>query len=331
MSNLLSLLQDARARRAPLLATLQAEHTDCYRLFDGDAEGRPGLTLDCYGSILLVQTQDAPLQEDEQAAIAELAAGEAWTLVYNDCRGERQDYANELDDNLLWEVQHERQISEGGIRYHFEARPQGQQVVLNLAQRAVRRRIHQAAAGKEVLSLFADTGSLGIAASHGGASFVQAIDHQDFRLRLARANAKLNSLPTRPRSLHSDLFAAMRQLSGTGQAKVVRRKKMPAFPELEARQFDLVLLDPPVYAKSPFGVVDSRNDYPALFKHALLATREGGQLLCVNHANEIDGNAWLEQLKRSAAKVGRTVHEAQWIPLDQDVPASPLLAVLLEV
>ena len=52
----------------------------------------------------------------------------------------------------------------------------------------------------------------------------------------------------------------------------MRGKRLPPFPKLEARRFDLVFLDPPRYAKSPFGVVDLINDYAALFKLALLCT-----------------------------------------------------------
>ena len=63
----------------------------------------------------------------------------------------------------------------------------------------------------------------------------------------------------------SYLFPALRQLSGQGQATMVRGKRMPPFPKLEAHQFDVVFLDPPRYAKSPFGVVDLVNDYAALF------------------------------------------------------------------
>ncbi len=79
------------------------------------------------------------------------------------------------------------------------------------------------------------------------------------------------------RFVQSDAFAALRQLSGLGQNKVVRGRRLPPFPRLEPRRFDLVFLDPPRYAQSPFGVVDLIHDYAAVFKPALLCAAEGGR------------------------------------------------------
>jgi len=97
----------------------------------------------------------------------------------------------------------------------------------------------------------------------------------------------------------------------------------------------LVFLDPPRYAKSPFGVVDLVNDYPALFKPALLSTAEGGTLICCNNAAEVDRDAWLDQLQRSARKAGRTIRSTEWILPEADFPSPdgkpPLKMVLLRV
>jgi len=131
------------------------------------------------------------------------------------------------------------------------------------------------------------------------------------------------------------MFAATRQLSGIGQPEMVRGKRMPAFPKLEARQFDLVFLDPPRYAKSLFGVVDLVNDYPAVFKPALLCTNDGGTLICCNNVAQVPYESWAEQLVRSAAKAGRTVRSIERILPDADFPSfdgqPPLKIALLRV
>jgi 23S rRNA (cytosine1962-C5)-methyltransferase len=127
----------------------------------------------------------------------------------------------------------------------------------------------------------------------------------------------------------------MRQLAGIGQPAVVRGKQMPAFPKLEKRPFDVVFLDPPRYAKSPFGVVDLVNDYAALFKPALLCTAEGGTLFCCNNVAEVAREPWLEQLQKSARKAGRTLRDVEWIAPEDDFPSSdgqpPLKMALLRV
>jgi 23S rRNA (cytosine1962-C5)-methyltransferase len=110
---------------------------------------------------------------------------------------------------------------------------------------------------------------------------------------------------------------------------------MPAFPKLEPQKFDLVFLDPPRYAKSHFGVVDLINDYPAIFKPALLSTAEGGTLYCCNNVAEVDRNAWLDQLQRSARKAGRPIRDFEWIMPEADFPSTdgnpPLKIVALRV
>jgi 23S rRNA (cytosine1962-C5)-methyltransferase len=133
----------------------------------------------------------------------------------------------------------------------------------------------------------------------------------------------------------SDAFAAMRQLAGIGQPKMVRGKRMPPFPELAKHRFDLVFMDPPRYAKSPFGVVDLINDYPALLKPALLCTHEGGTLVCCNNVAEVERQAWADQIVRSAEKAGRPIREMEWILPEEDFPSldgnPPLKTLLLRV
>ena len=110
---------------------------------------------------------------------------------------------------------------------------------------------------------------------------------------------------------------------------------MPAFPRLEPRTFDLVFLDPPRYAKSPFGVVDIVHDYAALMKLALLCTTEGGTLICCNNAAAVSREAWADQLERCAAKIGRSVRQLEWIAPEDDFPSHdgqpPLKIALLRV
>jgi 23S rRNA (cytosine1962-C5)-methyltransferase len=152
---------------------------------------------------------------------------------------------------------------------------------------------------------------------------------------VGKENARLNALPIRVRFVKSDAFAALRQLSGIGQPQVVRGKRLPPFPMLAARQFDLVCVDPPRYARSPFGVVDLVNDYPALFKPALLCTAEGGALICTNNVAQVARETWIDQLERSARKAGRSLHAIEWIEPEADFPSpdgkAPLKVALLRV
>ena len=336
-SNIPDLLARALAARADLIARLDAEQTDAYRLFHGTVEGESGLTIDRYGELLLVQTFHRALGADELAAIEGFYADAfpGLPVIWNDRSQSNSRIANTLEPERN-EIAHlPREIRELGVRYRFQARHAGQDPWLFLDLRAGRRRVMQEATRKSVLNMFAYTCGIGIAAAKAGARHVVNVDFAESALAVGKESARLNELPIRVRFVKCDAFAALRQFSGIGQPQFVRGKRMPPFPELKAQQFDVVFLDPPRYARSPFGVVDLVKDYPALFKPALLATAEGGTLICCNNVAQMDREAWVDQLERSARKAGRPIREVEIIAPEADFPSPddkpPLKIALLHV
>lgn len=327
-------LERALDARRELIARLEAEQTNAYRLFHGTVEGRPGLTVDHYGQLILVQSFHDTLPASQLAEVEAFyaAAFPGSELIYNDRSPANSRIANAVPPDRKELATTRREFSELGVKYWVQARHDGQDPWLFLDLRAARRRVMAEAEGKSVLNVFAYTCGVGIAAAKAGARHVVNVDFAESSLTVGRDNAKLNDLPVRPRFVKSDAFAAMRQLAGIGQAKMVRGKRMPPFPELAKHRFDLVFMDPPRYSKSPFGVVDLVNDYPALLKPALLCTHEGGTLICCNNVADVERQAWADQIVRSAEKAGRTVREMEWIMPEEDFPSldgNPPLKVLL--
>lgn len=321
--HLTSLLATAFEARGSLLDRLHAEGTDAYRLFHGTAEGWPGLTIERYGGLLLIQTFHQSLAPEDLDALEAFyaKAQPGLTPIYNDRSQGSSRIANDLPPDQLEAARLPRVVHELGVTYLVQARHRGQDPWLFLDLRAARRRVMRDAPGSSLLNLFAYTCGVGVAAAKAGAGSVVNVDFAESSLAVGRENARLNELSIQPRFIKSDVFAAVRQLAGIGQPKRVRGKAMPAFPHLEPQQFELVFLDPPRYAKSPFGVVDLVNDYPAVFKPALLCTVEGGTLYCCNNVAEVDRDAWLDQLQRSARKAGRPIRDFEWIAPEGDFPS----------
>lgn len=324
MSDILSsLLAAAHEARSALVDRLHEEGTDAYRLFHGTVEGKPGLTVDRYGDLLLVQSFHQSLASEELSALQNFYAKALpdLTVIYNDRSQANSRIVNELSPEQMRAALQPRKVHELGVTYLIQARHKGPDPWLFLDLRAARRRVMHDAPGKPMLNLFAYTCGVGIAAAKAGASSVVNVDFAEGVLAVGRENAKLNSLAIQPQFIKSDVFAALRQLSGIGQPERVRGKRMPAFPKLEPQQFDLAFLDPPRYAKSPFGVVDLVNDYSAMFKPALLCTASGGTLYCCNNVAEVDRGLWLDLLQRSARKAGRTIRDFEWIFPEADFPS----------
>jgi 23S rRNA (cytosine1962-C5)-methyltransferase len=330
-------LNTALKAREQLINQLHSESTDAYRLFHGSVEGASGLTVDRYGDLILAQSFHRPMSPGEREEARNFYAERLPGLdfIYNDRSEANSRISNPLPASLLEKAQQARIATELGAKYLIQARHAGQDPWLFLDARAARRRVKAEAAGKSLLNLFAYTCGTGLVAGLAGASHVVNVDFAESNLAVGKENARLNDLQARPRFVKSDAFAAMRQYAGLGQPGRVRGKPMPPFPKLEPKQFDIVYLDPPRYAKSAFGVVDLINDYPGVFKPALLCTAEGGTMICCNNVAQVQREAWLDQLERSARKAGRPIREMEWIVPEGDFPSPdgkpPLKIALLRV
>jgi 23S rRNA (cytosine1962-C5)-methyltransferase len=315
-------LAAAIARRRALLARLADEDTDCMRLLHGVVEDAPGITVDRYGPILLVQTWRDPLAAGELDALAAVACdalGVALTPCWNH-RGDGPGGSARADQALEAPIGREL-----GLAYDVRPRHRGQDPLLFLDLRVGRRWVKGATAGKSVLNLFAYTCGIGVAALAGGAREVVNVDFARSALAVGRANAERNvddpgALDERFVTIADDVIPVVRQLAGL--AMPTRGKRARAFTRRAARRFDLVVLDPPRWAKGKYGAVDVVRDYPSLFKPALLATAPGGAVLATNHVPEVARNDWLAALERAAAKAGRPLAGLDVLEPEEDFPSS---------
>jgi 23S rRNA (cytosine1962-C5)-methyltransferase len=333
------LVTAALDRRESLLERLTAEETDCYRVFHGIAEGVPGLALDRYGPILLVQTWREPLEDgDVDALHAEIVErlGTPLLAVWNHRAKERGVPFSRFHDPAIPETPEGKEL---GLRYDVRPRHQGLDPLLFLDLRAGRRRVRASAAGKSVLNLFAYTCAMGVAASSGGAREVWNVDFSETALEVGRRNLERNGLPVpESRFVVEDAIAVSRQLAGLPVASSRGRgtsRRERRFARFEPRPFDLVILDPPRWSRGAFGAVDVVRDYPALFKPALLATAPGGSILATNHASEVTREAFGRVLERTARKCGREIRTIEWVGPEEDFPsfddAPPLKAAWIDV
>ncbi len=314
-------VERALAARSALARALAAEGTDCWRLFHGAAEGREGLSIDRYGDIALLQTFREPLAEGELAALerALRAAEPALAhLVWNH-RGPREAGVHLPGEESSEAALAERLVHERGLALCFRARHRGQDPWLFLDLRAGRRALAALAPGKSVLNLFAYTCGAGLAAARAGAREVWNVDFAESALEVGRRSAAHNGLdPARLSFVHEDVLPVVRQLAGL---EVKGRARARSFRRLDAREFDLVFLDPPAWSKGPFGAVDVARDYASLFKPALLATAAGGTILATNHLASVTRAQFAAQLEACARKAGRPLAGLEMLGPDADFPA----------
>lgn len=302
-------LKSAHERRQQLIEKL--DHTTCYRLFHGVAEGRPGLAVDRYGPALLVQTWRDPASAEELDAIEAILSNGLPMAVWHRAGGGRADRVPTGVTEFVG--------TELGLR--FDVTPptdhRGQDPLLFLDFRAARRWVRANAQGKSVLNLFSYTCGIGVAAAAGGASEVLNVDFAQSALDVGRTNAKLNGL--KMGFHHENALPVMRFLAGLSLG--ARRGRQPAFNKPDKRPYDLVVLDPPRWAKTPWGAIDVTRDYASLFKPALLSTSVGGTLLVTNHVPKVALDDWVDSLQRCAKKAGRPLVGLDILECENDFPS----------
>ena len=317
-AELLAAVDRALSRRQDLLQRLQNEGTDAVRLFHGIAEGEPGLSIDRYGPLLLLQTWRAPFSHDDAEALGQhvqAALGESLHVVANHRLGSGKFGAHMPSEVAL----QEHICKEGGLSFWIQARHRGQDPWLFLDLRQGRRAVRQLAKNRVVLNLFSYTCGVGVTASASGALETTNVDFAQSALEIGQRNAQQNGIQgARFSTVQSDCIPVLRQLAGK---PVLRRGRDFRYVKFEPRQYDLVFLDPPRWAKGPFGAVDVVRDYASLFKPCVLTLAEGGVVIATNHVPEVSAVDFAQQLRRIAEKAGRPLRELDLLPVDEDFPA----------
>jgi 23S rRNA (cytosine1962-C5)-methyltransferase len=317
---LLDAVARALDRRCALLGELQTEGTDALRLFHGIAEGEPGLAIDRYGPLLLVQTFRAPLAHSEVEDLGAFVNAKLGLelLVCGNHRGSAPPPGFPLHEPAPAALQ-EHWCRERGLQFAIQGRHRGQDPWLFPDLRPARAFVHEHAAGRTVLNLFAYTCGVGVMAAAGGARDVLNVDFAEGALAVGARNAAQNGVDGKHfRRLQSDCIPVLRQLA---RLPVQRRGRARAFARIEPQPFDLVVLDPPRWAKGSFGAVDVARDYESLWKPCVLTLADGGVAVATNHVPEVDAETWCERLRRCASKAGRPLRDLQLLAPAPDFPS----------
>jgi 23S rRNA (cytosine1962-C5)-methyltransferase len=311
-------LKVALHNRESFLEQCNKEDTTCYRLFHGAVERWPSVTIDRYGDTLLFQTWRSDLNDDvvgQMASFIEEKLEHRFHILWADRRKRGQVERHWVGDVAPQELT----ATEMGLSFRVDPVHRGIDPLLFLDFRAGRRHIREHAKGQKVLNLFSYTCGIGVAAVAGGAKLALNVDFSNHTLSIGKENATLNQF-SEPQFeiIHDDAMLVLRQFSGLGMRGKAKRRQ---FTKRTARLFDIVVLDPPRRAKSPFGTVDTVNDYQSIFKPALLCTKPGGKMLVTNNVASVDLDAWVESLKRCAMKIERSIQSVEVLTPDEDFPS----------
>jgi 23S rRNA (cytosine1962-C5)-methyltransferase len=264
-------------------------HRQCWRAVFSEADGLPGLIVDRFGEIAVIQVLTAAMELRRDFVIRAVVE----TLG---CKGifERSDSAQRSLEGLeprlgpVWGEVPESLLVEDPEGIVIEASmTTGQKTGLFLDHHDNRLLLDGRAMGARVLDAFCYVGQWACCAIRWGAESVLGIDSSGEAIAQAEANAQRNGVGERCRFVKGDVFDELRRL------------------EKERESFNVIVLDPPAFAKSRRQMRDALRGYREINLRAMRCLAKGGYLFtasCSHHVNEVD---FREMLVRAATNAGR--------------------------
>jgi len=265
------LLRERLARAAELRRSLVPADTDSYRLVASEGDFLPGLIVDRYAQVLVVQVLTAGMERLLERTVEILVETLRPTSVFerSDLPARREE-GLPMRKRLVWgePVPAEVEIREHGLRYLVQVQS-GQKTGFFLDQRDNRRRARARARDRRVLNCFAYSGAFSVAALGGGAREVTSVESSEPAVDLLRRNLELNGFPA-GEIVHGDAFEVLR---AQWQAR---------------RRFDLVVLDPPAFAKKKHQLDAAVRGYKEINLRAFELLAPGGELFTFSCSQHLD-------------------------------------------
>ncbi len=302
-------LKEAYQVRHTLHLTGSAE-TTCYRLVHGEGDWMPGLVVDIYGSTAVMQAHSVGIWH-MRATIAEILReiyGDSLAAVY-DKSSQTVPYMAGLgaEDGYLWHASPEipsgtEVVLEGGHRFAINWES-GQKSGFFIDQRENRALVQRYAAGRDVLNTFSYTGGFSVYALAGGATSVDSVDSSKIATELAERNVELNfGTAATHRAITADAM------------EFVRSSKQDAY--------DLIILDPPAFAKHRKALVPATQADRRLHAEALSRIRPGGILFTFSCSQAVERDLFRTTVFSAAAISGRRVRILHQLTQPADHPVS---------
>ncbi len=263
--------------------------TNAYRMVNGEGDFLPGLVVDRYGDVLVVQFLTAGMDRQRELFVDFLASEFHCETIYerSDVALRREEGLPESRGLLLGKDAADWiEIEEWDCRFRINVK-EGQKTGFYLDQRANRQRLREISRGKSILDVCCYTGAFSVHAGRGGAKEFTLIDSSREALEMAEVHFKMNRLEGIPRqSIRGDAFDVMRRLE----------------PE-----YDVIILDPPPFAKKKSALPRASRGYKDLNLQAFRLLRPEGILFTFSCSHHMDWDLFQKVVFAAAVDAGRQV------------------------
>ena len=279
-----------------------------YRLVHAEADGLPGLVIDRFGDVLAVQANTAGMDRQEAAIVEALQAllAPAAIVLRNDSPARTLEGLPLETRITAGALAGPVEIEEDGTRFEIDALA-GQKTGWFYDQRDNRTFIAGLADGARVADLYCYGGGFAVAAARAGADAVIGIDRSEPALALAVRSAAKNGVGARCDFRRGEVFADSAALAAAGE------------------RFDIVVADPPPFARSKKDVPAALRGYRKLARQAAQLTAAGGFLFIASCSHNVAAADFAEAIRRGVADAGRNGRILRSAGAGPDHPVHPAL------
>ncbi len=281
-----------------------SESTNAYRLVHAEGDGLPGLIIDFYNGTAVVQmhTVGMYLIQDTILQILKEVYGDELKAVYNKSEGTLPYKADvEPENGYVFGRSSEKVALENGLKFHVDWE-KGQKTGFFVDQRDNRALLQHYSKGREVLNMFCYTGGFSFYAMRGGAKLVHSVDSSERAIQITDDNVALNF----PGDQRHESFAvdAFKYLSDIKD------------------KYDLIVLDPPAFAKHHNVLKNALQGYRRLNAKAFEQIRPGGILFTFSCSQVVSKEQFRTMVFAAAAKAGRQVRILHQMTQPADHPVN---------
>ncbi len=272
--------------------------TNCYRLVHGEGDNLPGLIIDWYDGICVMQAHSVGMFRARKQICSALQAvyGDSLKAVYDKSSGTAPFKAGlELIDGYMYRKDgfsdDEQVVLENGHKFIVNW-TEGQKTGFFLDQRENRSLVERYAAGRKVLNLFCYTGGFSVYALSGGAVHVDSVDSSARAMELVEKNVALNGFSTG---------------SETAQHCGLCSDAIDYVKNIPAGKYDMIIVDPPAFAKHRGARDNALRAYQRLNAAAISKVATGGLVFTYSCSQVVDKEAFALAVFSAAAQTGRSV------------------------
>ena len=265
--------------------------TSSCRVIFGEADFLPGLVIDKFSDVLVVESLALGIdrmKEEIVDILKEVLSEDGITI-----RGVYERSGEEFDTKV--------EIVENGVRYMVDVKD-GQKTGFFLDQKYNRLAIQRLCKDAEVLDCFTHTGSFALNAGIAGAKHVTGVDASELGIEQARENARLNGLEDRVEFVCADVFDLLPKL------------------EEEGKQYDVVILDPPAFTKSRKTIKNATKGYREINMRGMKLVKPGGYLATCSCSHFMDYELFTKTIHQAAQNVHKRIRQVEYRTQAPDHP-----------